>query len=320
MVRTRCGPTIGEGASTATADTLRLSTGPGKNTMTVPTVSGGWKHVSMPTAYRLVDWSDISVVTNRSTRSIAPDTCRAANTRDGQLREFRVGNSVLYRHDEAVEPIKGMATTGHGTNTRGMTSIPVLTAWVDESIHAAMRTANGTMTDGMYILAAVIADSGTCEPIREELRRLLPGRAKRLHWRDENPRRRRVIAGALAGLDVTHVMVVGIPVDPHRQERARRLCLERLLHELNALGVTRVWVETRTESLNKRDIRMIDALRSAGTLPDRVAIGFADPVAEPMLWLPDAVAGAVGAHRRGTDHEPYEMLRQAMTEHTITLT
>lgn len=197
----------------------------------------------------------------------------------------------------------------------GMTPTPVLHAWVDESVH----TASGALTEGIYLLAATVADPEVCEPIRDELRRLLPGRLRRLHWRDENPRRRRIIAGALATLDVTHTVVVGAPIDPHRQERARRLCMERLLHELHRLGVGQVYAETRTPSLNRRDRDMLDALRQRHAIPESLAVEFIHPDNEPLLWLPDAVAGAVGMQRRGDDPEPYERLRHTITEHAIAL-
>lgn len=193
-----------------------------------------------------------------------------------------------------------------------MTDLPTLHAWVDESI------VTGTI-EGYYVLAATVAEPGLCEPVREQVRRLLVGRSQRLHWRDEPQRRRRLIARTVASLDPTHTVVVGAPVDPRRQERARRLCMERLLYELGALRVRHVWLETRTESLNRRDLELVAALRSKGALVDTTVVDFALPTDEPMLWLPDAVAGAVTSHRRGDDAEPYAAIRVRLTEHDITL-
>ncbi|MFT3798733.1 hypothetical protein [Microbacterium sp.] len=122
------------------------------------------------------------------------------------------------------------ADVGGPGQDAALTSTPVLHAWVDESMHAP----GGVLTEGIHILAAAVADPASCEPVRAELRRLLPGGARRLHWRDENPRRRRVIAAAVATLDVAQTVIVGAPLDQHKQERARRLCMERLLHEPSA--------------------------------------------------------------------------------------
>jgi hypothetical protein len=138
-----------------------------------------------------------------------------------------------------------------------------------------MHSASATLPSGLYLLATTVADPGECEPIRDTLRGLLVGRTPRLHWRDQTPRRRRFIAGVLADLAVTHTVVVGMPLDQARQERARRQCMERLFHELHALAVVRVWIEARTASLNNRDQTMIAALRSRHVLPDSLTFDFA---------------------------------------------
>lgn len=194
-----------------------------------------------------------------------------------------------------------------------MTHASVLHAWMDESMH----TFGGALQDGIYLLAATIADPAACEPTRDVLRGLRPGRAIRLHWTDADTRSRRTMAAAVAGLDALHTVVVGAPLDPRRQERARRLCMERLLHELAALGVSHVWAESRTESLNRRDMQMIDALRSRQAIPPGLKLDFVLPSAEPMVWLPDIVAGAVGLQRRNDDAEPYEALRSLVVVHDI---
>lgn len=189
-----------------------------------------------------------------------------------------------------------------------MNDFAVLHAWVDES----MQTTGG----GFYVLAASVADPAQCDPIREELRGLLLGRAKRLHWRDQVPKRRRVIATVIAGLTIPHTVVVGAPISPQRQERARRLCLERLLFELIELGVTQVWLETRTQSLNARDLTVIEAFRAKNSISESLTVRFAQPEQEPMLWLPDAVAGAVGGRLRSED-VAYGTLFRSITLHTI---
>ncbi|MFT4163921.1 MAG: hypothetical protein QM650_01605 [Microlunatus sp.] len=86
---------------------------------------------------------------------------------------------------------------------------------------------------------------------------------------------------------------------------------------LSELAVSQVWIESRTQSLNRRDQRMIDALRSRRVIPSGLTLDFALPSVEPMLWLPDIVAGAVGLFRRGNDPVPYEVLRPQIVEHEI---
>lgn len=165
-----------------------------------------------------------------------------------------------------------------------------LHAWVDESIHVSA---------GFYMIAAVVADLAQCQEHRDTARALAPSPRRRIHWRDEEDKDRLRIAEALGHLDLAHTIVVASPLDSRKQERARRKCIERLLPHLEATGVTQAWFETRTHSLNRRDQAMVAAMRGAGTLTDQIRVDFADPEAEPMLWIPDSIAGAVSAERRG---------------------
>jgi hypothetical protein len=171
-------------------------------------------------------------------------------------------------------------------------------AWVDESIH----TPDERTATGLYVVAAAIGDADGVEPTREVLRSLVPRRQVRLHWRDEEkggPRRRKIL-DAIAASDVANVVVVGAPLDPRNQERARRKCLERLLWELcENWEVATVWLESRTSSLNRKDMKLVDALRGGGTLGPGTRVEFGLPSQEPMLWIPDAVAGCVADARKG---------------------
>jgi hypothetical protein len=137
--------------------------------------------------------------------------------------------------------------------------------------------------------------------------------AKRLHWHTEDTERRRQIAEIISSFGLLHTVVVGAPVDRSKPERARRLCMERLYFELHGQGVTHVCVEARDQSLNRRDLRMIDALRGKGTIPKSFRVEFSRPSDEPMLWIPDAVAGAVGAARVGEDLYPSKLLAESLT-------
>lgn len=189
--------------------------------------------------------------------------------------------------------------------------MPSSHAWVDESIYVGPPV-------GYYVLAAAVATL-PCEEIRDDLRRLLLKNQRRLHWRDESARRQRRIADAVGSADVTAIVVVGAPLSPRRQERARRLCMERLLHELERLAVTQVWLEQRTSSLNARDMQMVIALRRSRTISAGLRVDFAQPVQEPMLWLPDAVAGIVRARRLDTSRATTTNLDRILTEITIEL-
>jgi hypothetical protein len=169
-----------------------------------------------------------------------------------------------------------------------------LIAWVDESV-----IVGGDDRPGAYTLAAVIADDDAIEGLRNDLRALTERKIVRLHWVAESTKRRDLIVETIAALGVVAIVVVGSPVHRQKQERARRCCLERLLYELDQLGVSQAWLESRAPAQNKRDRSLVDSARRKRLLSHRTSIEFARPLQEPMLWLPDAVAGAVTADNLG---------------------
>lgn len=179
-------------------------------------------------------------------------------------------------------------------------------AYVDESIRAV---------DRLYILAAAVLDEAHQADAREEARTLAL-RGLPFHWRLEKEPRRAKAVGVVAGLPALHLVVVGAPLDPARQERARRHCLEQLLFQLDGAGVGRVWLETRTASLNSRDIAAVRAFRARRVIHHDIRVDHAYPSAEPLLWIPDIVAGAVSAAARG-ESTYREQLERLISEYRV---
>jgi hypothetical protein len=64
---------------------------------------------------------------------------------------------------------------------------------------------------------------------------------------------------------------------------------------------------------------MVDVLRIRRVIGDDVVVDTALPDQEPMLWLPDIVAGAVGLSRRGGDGVPFQALRRRIVVHELAL-
>lgn len=102
-------------------------------------------------------------------------------------------------------------------------------------------------------------------------------------------------------IDAAHIVVVAAPMDPRRQERARAKCMERLLAELGELGVSTVFLESRTQSLNARDMRLVEQLRGSRAMPGTLRVEIQVPSLEPMLWIPDQILGALGEGEAGND-------------------
>lgn len=164
-------------------------------------------------------------------------------------------------------------------------------AWIDESVHVSGPG------PGFYVLAASIADPTSSDTHRAVLRKLVVGPTGRLHWNAETMPTRRRIAATIARLDLTHLAVVA-PIEGRKQERARRKCLERLLYQLDQQAVLRVWLESRQKSQDRRDQSMVAALHGSGGISPRFSTSFARPLDEPMLWIPDAIAGMTTADER----------------------
>jgi hypothetical protein len=169
-------------------------------------------------------------------------------------------------------------------------------AWVDESVSVEADA------PGFYVLAAALGDPGAAEAMRATLRLLVPGPRRRLHWHSEDDATRREVIERIADLDVTHLVVVRQVADTGRQERARRKCLERLLFELDQREVARAWLESRGTAADRRDLAMVEASRGSTAVSAELRVGFARPLGEPMLWIPDVVAGVVRHARRTGDH------------------
>ncbi|TNC23062.1 hypothetical protein [Amycolatopsis alkalitolerans] len=162
-----------------------------------------------------------------------------------------------------------------------------VSAYVDESYD---------LTEGYYLLCATLVDGSLAERIREWTRSLAIGSGK-IHWHSEGADRRRILAKAVAAMDVTHVVVIGRPA--RREERARRKCLEVLLHELDRTGVSTASLESRQRGKDKLDHALVGACRYKRLISHRLQVQFIPGAAEPLLWLPDIVAGALHMAENG---------------------
>ena len=98
---------------------------------------------------------------------------------------------------------------------------------------------------------------------------------------------------ALANIPALTTVVVGAPMNPRKQERARRKCLEAMIDILVDQGVEELVLEARDSRLDQRDVQLVDAMKSKHkglVFSIRHKRGFEDP----KLWVPDQILGAYG--------------------------
>lgn len=162
-----------------------------------------------------------------------------------------------------------------------------LHAWGDESIRSHGLDAPA------YLLGASIVDTDDVDATRDVLDSLRPTHGK-LHWHDLGRRQRALVSEAVGTLRALHLVVVATPMDLHREERARAVCLERLGWELAHHEVSLLTLEARASALVARDLRVVEALRGRRVIPKTLRVEHGDPKCEPMLWLPDQLFGMFG--------------------------
>lgn len=155
----------------------------------------------------------------------------------------------------------------------------MIEAFVDESARP-----------GHYLLACVTIHPGVVNPSRTTLRAMLWGGERRIHLVNESPQRKRSILAGIASLDVR----ASVYRTPGRSDRTRPKLIEAMVADLVDRDLRRLVFESRAhlDSYDRRDLRR---LRRAGLVPETLLYDHMRPHEEPLLWVADAVAWAVGA-------------------------
>jgi hypothetical protein len=176
-------------------------------------------------------------------------------------------------------------------------------AYVDESMR---RVDTSTLC---YFMAAAVLTEDRCEVVRDVLRPLARRTTKRIHWRDEELPAKEIIVKTVLSAKIEGVVVVGAMIDHANQERARQQVLKNLLFELDQRRVSLATLESRHAERDRHDLKSIGQFRNAQYLSRGLMVDHGRPLQEPLLWLPDIIAGAVGDHRCG-DNLLYETLEE----------
>lgn len=168
---------------------------------------------------------------------------------------------------------------------------------------------------GVYMFAAALLEPAREIAVRALMRDLLLPGQKKVHWREDRDRRHDVVVDAIAHAGVEALVVVRQGPDGESDERRRRKTLERFVPELEVLGCAHLVLESRGPADDHRDRVMLDALR-ARRLSTSLRLDHTPGPGEPLLWIADAVCGAVTADRTG-DSRWLDALRRSTEVITI---
>jgi hypothetical protein len=161
-------------------------------------------------------------------------------------------------------------------------------ALVDESI--------GVSGEGCYIVAMVVVPTEKRDVVRRRVRRVMPSPNQRFHFHRETPATKFGMLGLLGEVSTRTIAYRVTPVGTRRQAQARAQCLKALALDLD--GVTELLIESRESNNDAVDRRLIAHAVRRGDVTPTMDYGHRRPADEPLLWLADALAGAVLADSR----------------------
>jgi hypothetical protein len=181
-------------------------------------------------------------------------------------------------------------------------------SFVDESF----RQQSSAM--GIYLFAAVTIASEDEDDIRTRLRRALPGRLPRFHWRDDRNEVRERALEVMRSTRLQGLTVYRLSVPRSSDERARQHALWNLVAEMRDRHVHDLVFEARERSQNQKDEKTLHQITKAGIAGPTFRYAFSRPLDEPLLWLPDYLAGACGTFLCDGNDRYVKSLPEALVE------
>lgn len=183
-------------------------------------------------------------------------------------------------------------------------------AWGDESGSVA------SVDPGVYVMGAVLVLPEAADDLRAAMLDLRQPAEKKIHWHADDAGRRDKVVGVIAGLPLEGVVVVRHGPREEKDERRRRKCFETFAPELAAAGCASLVLESRGHKADQRDHAMLSALRASRRIDARMRLDHAPGPTDPLLWVADAMCGALVAHRVG-EGRWWSALDRRMTLHVV---
>jgi hypothetical protein len=180
-------------------------------------------------------------------------------------------------------------------------------ALIDESAPATVQGVH------YVISSAVIIDVEDLDHARDRIRKVTAGRKnERFHWSREGVEKREAMVTRVGELCDGMYTVIHHPVQATQQRAARRAALSTLMRVLADNGVPEAWIESRGPQ-DQADRQVILDGQRDGWIPSGFSYSFFGK-GEPLLWLPDAVAGAYSQAEIGKGDQYLLRLQQSVTE------
>lgn len=161
-----------------------------------------------------------------------------------------------------------------------------------------------------YLICAVTLSSADVGAARASLRSLLPRGQRRIHFATESDQRRRSLLKDMATIDTIATVYFA---DHRDQVHARGAILTTAITRMHQARVSRLVLESR-DNQDHRDRAVIYETLGPDPAPP-LEYTHATAAAEPLLWIPDAVAWAWG--RGGAWRRQVEALGLVETVHHV---
>ena len=158
-----------------------------------------------------------------------------------------------------------------------------MNVFVDEAIYQP--------GDGVYVVAAVLLDDTKKASARRAASRIPPIRGRRFHWHNEDPRERFAMLAVVVQHAVGCLAYVATPARGRAQEAIRQGFLHRLVQDLARHQTIDLVVESRQHHNDQRDSSTL--IRARQELSVDLGYTHLTPADDPLLWMADAIAGAV---------------------------
>jgi len=214
-----------------------------------------------------------------------------------------------------------LSSRPHGAEHGPVVSETDLVAFLDESKKPVRDPAARGAVQGQYhyVIASAVVLSGDLQRLRDELSRLAPPPGVPLHYGDiKGAEGRQRCAEAVAGVDSWDGFVYETAAPVSERGAAEHFVRSKLLQAAlvgltHEQGVVAVTLESRAKpssgfhQLDAKDHQVLQKLVSRNEVPARLRLAHGTKL-EPLLWIPDTLAGARTDHLCAVNRIPYAPL------------